>query len=37
MVDGQKMCVYSKGEGENTIVLMSGLGTTSPILDFAPK
>ncbi|WP_315169398.1 alpha/beta hydrolase [Metaclostridioides mangenotii] len=35
-VDGQKMCVYSKGEGENTIVLMSGLGTTSPILDFAP-
>lgn len=36
MVDGQKMCVYSKGEGENTIVLMSGLGTTSPILDFAP-
>ena len=30
------MNVYSVGNGDNTIVLMSGLGTTSPILDFQP-
>ncbi len=35
-VDGKEMSIYTKGEGEHTIVLMSGLGTTSPILDFEP-
>ncbi|MFU8691687.1 alpha/beta fold hydrolase [Rossellomorea sp. FS2] len=35
-VDGKKMHVYSKGTGDETIVLMSGLGTAAPVLDFAP-
>lgn len=35
-VDGGKMCVYSEGSGEHTIVFMSGYGTPSPILDFKP-
>ncbi|WP_409297373.1 alpha/beta hydrolase [Peribacillus sp. SCS-26] len=35
-VDGKKMHVYSKGSGENTIVLLSGLGTAAPVLDFEP-
>lgn len=35
-VDGKKMHVYTKGEGENTILLMSGLGTAAPVLDFEP-
>ncbi|WP_409289603.1 alpha/beta hydrolase [Peribacillus sp. SCS-37] len=35
-VDGKKMHVYSKGNGENTIVLLSGLGTAAPVLDFEP-
>jgi hypothetical protein len=35
-VDGKNMHVYSKGEGVNTIVLLSGLGTTAPVLDFEP-
>lgn len=35
-VDGKKMHVYSKGEGKKTIVLMPGLGTTAPSLDFKP-
>ena len=33
-VDGHKMCVYTKGEGEHTLVFLSGSGTASPILDF---
>ena len=35
-VDGGKMCIYTEGEGEQTIVFMSGYGTPSPILDFRP-
>lgn len=35
-VGGQKMHVYSKGNSENTIVLLSGLGTAAPVLDFEP-
>lgn len=35
-VDGENMHVYTKGEGENTIVLLSGLGTSAPTLDFEP-
>lgn len=30
------MHIYIKGEGDNTIVLMSGLGTAAPALDFEP-
>ena len=33
-VDGKNMSVYSEGNGEKTIVFMSGGGTCSPILDF---
>ncbi|MCR5817149.1 MAG: alpha/beta hydrolase [Ruminococcus sp.] len=33
-VDGHKMCVYTEGEGEHTLVFLSGSGTASPILDF---
>ncbi len=35
-VDGRDIHVYTKGRGENTIVLLSGLGTTAPALDFEP-
>lgn len=35
-VDGKQMSVYVKGEGENTIVLLPGLGRAAPILDFMP-
>jgi pimeloyl-ACP methyl ester carboxylesterase len=35
-VDGKNMHVYTKGDGENTIVLLSGLGTSAPVLDFEP-
>lgn len=35
-IDGGKMCVYTEGRGEHTIVFMSGYGTPSPILDFKP-
>ncbi len=33
-VDGHKMCVYTEGAGDKTLVFMSGSGTISPILDF---
>lgn len=33
-VDGHKMSVYIEGEGDRTIVFLSGGGTCSPILDF---
>ena len=33
-VDGHRMCVYAQGEGEHTLVFLSGSGTASPILDF---
>lgn len=35
-VNGKNMNVLSVGKGEKTIVLMPGLGTTAPILDFEP-
>lgn len=35
-VDGQKMHVYTKGETGSTIVMLSGLGTVAPVLDFEP-
>ncbi|MGM0877975.1 MAG: alpha/beta fold hydrolase [Bacillota bacterium] len=35
-VDGKNMHVFTKGNGENTIVLLSGLGTAAPVLDFEP-
>ncbi|WP_412547059.1 alpha/beta fold hydrolase [Peribacillus simplex] len=35
-VEGKNMHVYTKGKGENTIVLLSGLGTAAPVLDFEP-
>ncbi len=33
-VDGHNMSIYTEGEGEHTLVFMSGWGTSSPILDF---
>ncbi len=33
-VDGHRMSVYVEGNGDKTIVFMSGGGTCSPILDF---
>lgn len=33
-IDGHNMCVYTEGEGEHTLVFLSGSGTASPILDF---
>ena len=33
-VDGHDMCVYSEGQGDHTIVFMSGWGEPSPIYDF---
>lgn len=35
-VDGKNMHVYVTGKGYHTIVLMSGLGTAAPALDFEP-
>ena len=35
-VDGEKIHVYTKGEGEKTVVLLPGLGTAAPMLDFEP-
>lgn len=32
--DGNKLHVYAKGEGKQTLVFMSGLGTASPVYDF---
>lgn len=33
-VRGKEMCVYSAGEGDKTLVFLSGNGACSPILDF---
>lgn len=33
-VDGHQMSIYTEGDGDKTIVFMSGGGTCSPILDF---
>lgn len=35
-VNGHNMSVYTEGNGEKTLVFMSGAGTCSPILDFKP-
>ena len=35
-VGGKRISMQIQGEGEHTIVLLPGLGTTSPIYDFAP-
>lgn len=35
-VDGKKMHIYSEGKGEKTIVMLSGLGTVAPSIDFKP-
>lgn len=35
-VNGTNIRVSVIGEGDKTIVLLSGLGTTSPIIDFKP-
>ncbi len=35
-VDGKKMHVYSEGYGKKTIVLMPGLGSIAPAIDFKP-
>ncbi|MGH4139942.1 alpha/beta fold hydrolase [Clostridium sp.] len=35
-VDGKKMHVYSEGEGKKTIVLLPGLGSIAPSIDFKP-
>ena len=33
-VNGHNMSIYTEGEGDKTLVFMSGGGTCSPILDF---
>ena len=33
-VNGHNMHVYMEGEGDTTLVFMSGGGTSSPVLDF---
>lgn len=35
-VKGNKMHVYTKGTEGSTIVMLPGLGTTAPVLDFEP-
>ena len=35
-VDGHAMHVYTEGKGEQTIVFLSGSGTSAPMLDFKP-
>lgn len=35
-VDGKRMNVSVTGEGDQTIVLLPGFGTGSPVLDFSP-
>lgn len=33
-VEGHNMSIYTGGDGDKTLVFMSGAGTCSPILDF---
>lgn len=33
-VDGHDMCVFTSGEGDHTLLFLSGSGTAAPILDF---
>ena len=35
-VDGGTMYVYTEGAGDQTVVFLSGFGTSSPIYDFKP-
>lgn len=35
-VKGRNFNIYKEGDGEKTIVLLPGLGTTAPTLDFEP-
>lgn len=35
-VYGDKMHIYSKGKGKDTLVLLPGLGTEAPVMDFKP-
>lgn len=35
-VEGGQVHIYAEGEGEDTLVFMSGLGTSSPFYDFKP-
>ncbi|MGV8981618.1 alpha/beta fold hydrolase [Clostridium sp.] len=35
-VNGEKICVDIRGNGEKIVVLLPGLGTSSPVLDFKP-
>ncbi|MTH55746.1 alpha/beta hydrolase [Bacillus mangrovi] len=35
-VDGKEMHIYIKGDGKETFVLLSGLGTAAPAMDFEP-
>ncbi len=35
-VDGHNMNIYTEGEGDQTLVFLSGFGTPSPVLDFKP-
>lgn len=35
-VDGNNMHVHAEGEGANTIILLPGLGTSAPVMDFEP-
>ena len=35
-VDGHNMNIYTEGDGEETLVFLTGFGTPSPILDFKP-
>ena len=35
-VGGRKMHIFTAGSGSRNVVLLSGLGTASPVTDFAP-
>jgi hypothetical protein len=35
-VDGERMHVYSEGNGKANIILLSGFGTPSPVVDYLP-
>lgn len=35
-VEGGQIHIYTEGEGEDTLVFLSGLGTSSPFYDFKP-
>ena len=35
-IDGKRMHIYSEGNGKENVILLSGFGTPSPVLDFYP-